>query len=183
MRAATGGTAVNDVETLIAERQITRQLTNYCRALDRCDTELGYAVFHADAKADYGEIYQGLGRGFIDWVMQAHTHVDHHLHRISNVLIEVDGDRAGSETYVEAVFRLSGDAVFHEMRTAGRYLDRWEKRSGNWAISERIYVHTTDSIRLLDSAPRPITGTRDAHDPSYSVLSSPAVDVAPSAIS
>jgi hypothetical protein len=160
------------LELLMAERDIHRQLLNYCRSMDRCDAALGYAVFHPDAVLDYGdEIYRGNGNGFIDWAMEAHTHLEHHQHRLSNVLITVDGEDAGSESYVEAVFRLTVNGVAHEMRSLGRYVDRWQKRDGRWAISQRAYLHTTDTFRALENEPRPITGTRAADDPSYAVLS------------
>jgi hypothetical protein len=162
---------MNDLELLLAERAITRQLTNYCRAMDRCDAELGLSVFHADASLDYGDSYRGDAAGFIDWAMRTHSHMDQHLHRLSNVLIDVQGERAGSESYFEAIFRMSHDGVIREMRGAGRYLDRWELRDGRWAISNRLMLHTVDSVRVLENEPRPITGTRDRLDPSYSVLS------------
>lgn len=161
---------MSDLETLLAEREIDRQLVAYCRAMDRCDAELGLSVFHTDAVLDYGDIYRGDAGGFIDFTITSHARLDAHLHRISNVTISVDGDRAGSETYVDAVFRMSHDGAALEMRTAGRYIDRWEKRAERWAISRREYLHSTDNVRPLDVSPRPITGTRDRADPSYAAL-------------
>jgi hypothetical protein len=163
---------MDPIERLLAEREINRQLLNYCRAMDRCDAELGYQVFHADAELDYGEIYRGRREGFVDWAMVAHAQMEHHLHRISNVYIEVDGPKAGSESYVEAVFRMaSADGPTLEMRAVGRYVDRWEERDGVWAIASRAYLHTTDSLRPLENEPRPVSGSRDPSDLSYEVLS------------
>jgi len=161
----------DELELLLAEREITRRLTEYCRAMDRCDYELGKSVFHPGTYVDYGESYRGSADGFVDWGLGAHRYLDHHLHRISNITIEVAGDEAGSETYVEAVFRMTRDGKPMEMRSAGRYVDRWRRIDGRWAISARTYLHTTDSLRALDDAPKPITGTRYDHDdPSYAAL-------------
>ena len=43
------------------ERDIVRQLHNYCRAVDRCDMALGLGVYHDDATVDYGAMFQGTG--------------------------------------------------------------------------------------------------------------------------
>ena len=50
------------LETLVAKDEITEALAAYCRAVDRLDMELGRSVFHDDAIADYGVMYQGTGR-------------------------------------------------------------------------------------------------------------------------
>jgi SnoaL-like domain len=81
---------------LLDEREITQQLTNYCRAMDRCDRELGVAVFHPQAEADFGAMYRGTGEGFVDFALARHRHLDAHVHRISTISICVNGDTAGS---------------------------------------------------------------------------------------
>ncbi len=166
------GEIMSDLETLLAEREINQQLLAYCRAMDRCDAELGLSVFHADAVLDYGDIYRGDAQGFIDFTMTAHAHLDAHLHRISNITFSVNSDRAGSETYVDAVLVMTSDGALLELRTAGRYVDEWQKRAGRWAISRRQYLHVTNGVRPLEPGSMPITGSRDRSDPSYVALGS-----------
>jgi hypothetical protein len=44
----------------------------------------------------------GTGAQFLDYVWAQHERVLGHTHAVSNVLIEVNGERAASETYVVA---------------------------------------------------------------------------------
>ena len=90
----------------IADRMaISDVIHRYCRAMDRIDVELGHSVWHADGKADYGAIYRGGGRGFVDWMCGVHRSMLALSHRVTNLLITLDGDRAGSESCVIATLR------------------------------------------------------------------------------
>jgi len=40
----------------------------YCRSVDRLDVPLGHSIWHDDGIADYGAVYQGNGRGVIDFI-------------------------------------------------------------------------------------------------------------------
>ena len=95
------------VEVLTAKQAITEVLYHYCRGLDRMDRAMALSVWHPDGTADYGEIYQGTGHGFVEWVWHAHAAMAAHSHQITNVLIDVypNGDRAVSEAYVTAAVR------------------------------------------------------------------------------
>ncbi len=155
---------------LIDEREIVRQLHNYCRAADRCDLPLGLAVFHADAKVDYGAMFQGSAHDAIRYIIGSHAYLRNHLHRISNIMVEVEGNRAGSETYVDARFRLTQEGAEIEMFTRGRYIDRWEKRDGRWAIAQRTYLHEMDGRRPAGEEAYAVAGIRDESDPSYAAL-------------
>jgi hypothetical protein len=153
---------------LLAKQDITEAIHNYCRAMDRIDDDLGRSVFHADAVADYGEMFQGTGHAFIEFVHAAHSGMLVHTHQVSNISVRVDGDRAGSETYVTATLRMkTGDGTLAETRSLGRYIDQWERRDGRWAISHRQYVHEMDDTRLVAKASYATGGRRNRTDPSY----------------
>lgn len=137
----------DQLNQLLDEREIARRLVDYCHAMDQCDVELGYSVFHPEAVADHGEIYQGTGRGFVDMVAATRKDSERYLHRISNIAIDVDGDEATSESYVDAIVWLTQDDTPFEMNVRGRYLDRWQRWEGRWVISARRYVQDTDSLR------------------------------------
>jgi hypothetical protein len=157
---------------LLDEQAIYKQLHNYCRSMDRCDVALGKAVFHPDAEVDYGTMFQGSGHGFVDATIDAHLHggLRNHMHRISNISIEVEGDRAGSEAYADARFRLENDGKLIELYTRGRYIDRWEKRDGRWAISRRDYVHEMDGQFEPGGERFAYAAKRDPSDISYAAL-------------
>lgn len=148
------------VAVLLAKQEITEQLYRYCRALDRFDKELALRVWHEGGTADYGaDIFQGTGEGFVEWVWVIHEQgFTIHSHQITNVLIEVDGDTAVSEAYLTVALRpRRGDDYFDR----GRYLDRWERRDGRWAIVARRFVSD------FSGAPGP---SRDRTDPSWELF-------------
>jgi hypothetical protein len=150
---------------------ITDQIYRYCRAMDRIDHELGYAVWHHDGTADYGpDIFVGSGRDFVDHVCAQHAQTLAHSHQMSNIIIEVDGDKAASECAVTATLRIErGGKLFH-IQVWSRYVDRWSKRDGRWAIDHRIAINDFDEIREITPL-RPISrGSRDRSDPSYALL-------------
>ncbi len=163
------------LEMLIAKDEITETLAAYCRAVDRLDMELGRSVFHEDAVADYGAMYQGTGYGFMEFVRAAHLTMQTTGHHVGGVTIRVDGDGAGSECYVIARLRMaSPDGTLTDIVSHGRYVDRWERRAdGVWRIAHRRYMHTMDERRTIEAVSFPTTGSRDADDPSYDVLRAP----------
>ena len=158
----------------IRDRQeITDQIYRYCRSMDRRDVELGYGVFHDDAVTDYGEgFYSGSGRGFIDWVTELHGSFLSHSHQMTNILIEFDGDRAVSETYaIVALRRMDGDQLM-QITSSCRYLDKWSRRRGRWAIDSRTIILDLDELRPVAPLGPTSRGRRDKSDPSYALFAS-----------
>jgi SnoaL-like domain len=150
---------------------ITDLIYRYCRAMDRIDREQGYAIWHEGGTADYGaEVYQGDARGFIDFVCTAHGHLLRHSHQVTNIVLDIDGDRAGSESYYTTALRIMRGGTPHEMRVWGRYIDTWSKRSGRWGIDHRIAVRDFDDIRAVTPMSDDARSRRDRDDPSYTVL-------------
>lgn len=152
------------------ERAIEYLLKAYCRSMDRRDDELGRLVFFDDSTVDYGAMFQGSGHGFVAFSNRAHERFETHLHRISNTLVELSGDHAASETYVDAQFRLREDGALFDLYTRGRYLDRWERREGRWAITHRRYVNEMAGKRPITEVPFAVEGVRDQSDPSYALF-------------
>jgi hypothetical protein len=159
-----------ELRELLDKQQITELLYRYCRAVDRVDEALGHTIWHDDAEADYGRIYQGTGRGCIDFICASHRKAIVHSHQITNVLIELDGDRAHSEAYVTSAMRLEHEGQLQQITTRGRYLDRWSRRAGRWGIEKRVFVKDLDEIRPVTSAFVPPTFTLDRNDPSYALF-------------
>jgi hypothetical protein len=166
----------NAVQTLLDKQTITELIYRYCRAVDRIDPELGYTVFHADASVDYGDFYQGDGRGLIDRICAQHRSALCHSHQTSNITINVNGDKAGSETYVTMNLRSGGTGSgqgdqIRQISMWGRYLDEWSRRDGRWGIDRRIVVADFDEMR--PASPMGTlngVGRRDRTDPSYRIL-------------
>jgi len=151
---------------------ITKQIYLYCRSMDRMDVPLGCSVFHEDATADYGAaIFQGSGHGFIEWVAKGHGELfDYHSHQVTNVIINLDGDCATSESYVTATMRSTVDGRSKESTSRGRYVDCWSFRNGRWAIDARRYLHDFADEREVTNLSLPVEGRRDRSDISYGIL-------------
>jgi len=165
-------TAIDPAELrrLLDRQAITEQIYRYCRAVDRLDIPLGHSVFHENASADYGDsLYQGDGRGVIDFICAAHLLALSHSHQVSNSIIDLDGDRAGSETYFHSATRLMQDDKVMQIRVWGRYLDDWSRRDGQWRIDNRLTLFDFDEIREVTEMVRR-NANRDHTDPSYAVL-------------
>jgi SnoaL-like domain len=161
-----------DVLQDMADRQaITDLIYRYCRSVDRLDVLLGRSIWHEDAIADYGEaVYQGDGRGVIDHICAQHLRTLHHSHQVSNILIDLDGDRAGSESYVTATLRVRQGEQLKQMTVWGRYIDRWSRRNQRWGLDRRVSVRDFDEVRDVVAMGNHDIGRRDRSDPSYAVL-------------
>ncbi len=158
----------DDIADKLAIRDV---LSRYCRGLDRMDKAMAYSVFSEDAPAHYYDFYEGTGRGFIDWVWEAHAPMDRHSHQITNTLIDLDGDKASSEAYVTVVLWMREGSDMIETVVRGRYLDRWEKREGQWLIVHREHLMDTQSVNGVPVADAPNKeSTRDESDPSFQFI-------------
>ncbi len=160
-----------DILHALADRQaITDLIHRYCRAVDRLDRELGYTVWHEGGEADFGSLYRGTGRGWIDFTCEVHEKkVLAHSHQISNVLIELNGDHAASEAYLAAAVRMLDAGKLKQFMVWGRYVDRWSRRNGRWGIDKRVWIDDFSEVRDTVAAGAE-TGRRDRTDASYAVF-------------
>ena len=162
-----------DLQALADRQAISEKIYRYCRSVDRLDIPLGHTVFHEDSHADYGDIYQGRGRGVIDFICAQHLGALAHSHQVTNILIDLNGDRAGSEAYVTAHIRIKQGDQLMQIGVWSRYVDQWSKRNGEWAIDKRVTVYDFDEIRPVTDTGRGRRGTRDETDPSYQAVKTP----------
>lgn len=110
------------------------------RGIDRCDEALIASVFWPDATDDHG-IFEGTAKDFVPWVIPVLRGMERTQHSIGNVLVDVRGERAFSESYFTAYHRILEDGAERDMFAAGRYLDRHEKRAAEWRIAHRQTVY------------------------------------------
>ena len=161
------------LQSLVDRQSIAELIYRYCRAVDRLDVPLGHSVWHEEGYADYGsDFYQGPGRGVIDLICKQHLGTLHHSHQISNILIELDGDRAGSEAYCTMSMRIMQGPKLVQITVWSRYVDQWSRRNQCWGLDRRIVIRDFDEIRDVTETRRYDRGKRDSSDPSYAVLSS-----------
>lgn len=152
--------------------EIRECLLRYTRGVDRHDRALMLSAYHPDAVDEHG-VANGVAADFCDWAIGWHGEFQHqHQHIINNTVIELDGNTAHSETY----YTFFGDNREGPPTLAfGRYVDRLEKRSGEWRIAHRICVNQyAGAISPIETPPEYLammnsTGpnTRDRNDISY----------------
>jgi hypothetical protein len=178
-----------DLERAVRELQDRQQihdcLMRYSRGVDRLDRELLLSVYHEDAIDDHG-VFVGTPAEFADWAIAMHTRTHlSHQHCVLNYTCELDGDVAHTETYYIFVgMNREGPPL---AMSGGRYIDRFEKRDGRWAIAARVCVRdwapleeipeTLDQVALtvvksLDERTKELMRTgaqpaRDRSDASY----------------
>ncbi|MBW8814210.1 MAG: nuclear transport factor 2 family protein [Caulobacterales bacterium] len=161
------------VRALHDKQAIRECLANYCRAVDRLDRELLLSCYHEDAVDDHG-VFVGDREAFADWALALHARAQTATqHIITNHTCELDGDVAHAETYwMFASMNTQGAAL---TLGGGRYIDRFERRGGRWAIALRRVVGDWRGqpgeawlppavVEALNSGGRP---ARDRSDPSY----------------
>ncbi|MCB2076155.1 MAG: nuclear transport factor 2 family protein [Novosphingobium sp.] len=162
---------------VIADKLAIRDLLHcYCRGLDRMDRALALSAFHANAELDYGASFRGSAVQFMDWVWPNHERGTRHSHNITNCYVEIDGDRAASESYSYMIMRLDLPNGAMQLQSNGRYLDEWQRRDGRWGIVRRQSVHEFQDMRRIEgpaATKRDTLATRDTSDPSYAL--SPAL--------
>jgi hypothetical protein len=167
--------------TMLLEKQaITEVLYRYCRAMDRIDREATLKIWHPDGTCNYSStagVPDMLFRDYLTGSTKARQGFANHSHQITNILIELAGERAVSEAYFTASLQTEPqDGRVTEHLWRGRYLDRWSKRGGtgaigHWAIDHRQVVF--DSYTPHDFAADRLNGMplalsrRDTDDPSY----------------
>jgi hypothetical protein len=160
------------LQELAAKQAIQETLYRYCRGVDRMDRALTRACWHENGTADYQGMFEGTVEALLDWMWKLHDGMQGHSHQMTNLLIEVAGGRAVSETYVTVVLRSkAGRHPARDILTRGRYVDRWSERDGRWAIDHRLYLNDwMTHLPVTADATSPITGRRDAQDASYAAF-------------
>jgi len=147
-------------------------IARHARGCDRHDVDLISGAYWSDAVDEHGRT-TNRGDEYGEWVNAAHAATSRvHTHNVTTHTCEIDGDTAHAESYVVVVL-LGADG-----RTAqcisGRYLDRLERRGGEWRIALRrstVEVMFTADASVLGSSfftdQGYLVGTRDRTDVSY----------------
>ena len=159
-----------------ARRQITEVVHGYARANDRVDETLLRSCFWPESTHQHGS-FKGKSSDFATLALGIVSKLKGCSHLITNVSIEVAGNKAVSECYFLAHHRRvkktgDGDEDFF---IKGRYLDRFEQRNGQWKIIQRRGL--SDFARVfdpanssLDAAPPEQLSLHSTDDPLYALL-------------
>jgi hypothetical protein len=161
------------VADLLDRDEIRRLQERYFRGTDRHDLELMKDCFWPEAEAEYG-LWRGLAielPAFSSPMLKS-LYVNT-THLMAQCQADITGDIASSETYCMACHHLAdqGSQATVDIMWC-RYIDRLEKREGEWRIAHRLFV--VDQIQRLIAPDRgPLDFSIYAHgyqgrdDPSY----------------
>lgn len=153
----------------------------YTRGADRHDKELVRSAFWPEATISFGTPVS-LDE-YVDSEERALAGYAAHQHHITGQTVDIDGDTAHVESYLvyflvprDRSADVAGPASLGRALTSektrlgsGRYLERWERRNGEWRILVREYV---EDLALLGDTVDLCTdgrclGSWDRTDPSY----------------
>ena len=153
------------LQELLDKQALYELVCRVSRATDRADIELMRSLYHPDAIDDHGP-FVGTIDEFIearrDTLFNPEKRPNPVQHAITNALFEIHGDIAYGECYAEARRVDDGELWIEGI---ARYIDRFERRDGEWRIARRRIVleyagkgyDTSDFTRSY----------RDRRDPSY----------------
>lgn len=166
------------IQQLLDKQAIAEVLYRRARAGDRSDAELAHGCYHPGATERHGE-FDGLATEFIDVVSftrpKPGSPIKGMMHMITNILCEFsDADHAFVESYHVAWCQMTDGT---DAEIGGRYLDRFERRDGRWAITHRDVIFDwsrmePETAKFWERHPaKPfLFGKRGADDPLYAYV-------------
>lgn len=161
-----------DVQHLKDRQAISDCVARHARGCDRHDLDLIASAYWDDAIDEHGVVIN-TGAQYGTWANQTHAATTEvHTHNVTTHTCEVDGDSAHAESYVIVVL-LSSDGRTAQF-ISGRYVDRLERRNGEWRIALRrstVEVMFGADASVLQSSffkeQGYLKGTRGRDDLSY----------------
>jgi hypothetical protein len=131
----------------LSDLQCIRDATlRYTHGLDRLDPDMMRSAYWPEATDQHGPAFSGRAWDYVDVAMASHGRWQPSLHTLMNQIIELedDGTHARGESYCIAyLFDTERPVLFQWF---GRYLDRFEKRDGEWRILGRVVVHEAGRV-------------------------------------
>lgn len=173
------------LHVMLDKDAIRDSIARFSHGIDRIDRDALERAFWRDGNDDHF-FYAGPVPDFIEWVAGVLEMMDQTFHMLGQSMISVTGDRAEAETYTFAYHRLGGERLgdggpaghFYDLALGARYVDKLEKRDGEWRILDRHTIY--DWFRVFEDSFDPVdgflgqgnvrTGKRVPDDPVYTRL-------------
>ena len=133
------------------QREIEELMIRYAWMVDQRKWELMDSVFAPGATIDYTSTggRKGPYRETLEWLDRALSPWPTNLHFITNLAVEISGDRARSRCYFLAPMeRARPDGSQEVITNAGYYLDALVQTPSGWRIAERVCQQTLMIGRL-----------------------------------
>lgn len=124
-------------------------LVRYATGIDRRDWGLFRTCFTADVHADYGDIGEWHSvDAIVEYMAASHEPMGHTLHRLTNLAVALDGDRATTRAYVDAILMAPDGGS--GLNAVGFYDDELVRTGGGWRIARRRF--TMVHFRAIEGA-------------------------------
>jgi hypothetical protein len=142
-----------ELEALLEREQIRDCIARLARGEDRRDANLISAAYWPDSTSDYG-VFSGNFDEYLAWVVPGSPAIPVTQHVLGQSVIDLKGATALIETHVTSYHRVNMGEEERDTVVGGRYLDRMEKRDGQWRIVQRtmLYDWFQDFGRSVDWA-------------------------------
>lgn len=140
-----------ELRGFLDRENIRNCIARLARGEDRRDAGLISASYWPDSASDYG-VFQGSFDEYLAWVVPGAPTITNTQHILGQSVIELKGDCALVETQVVGYHRINMGEEERDTVIGGRYLDRMEKRGGQWRIAHRtmLYDWYQDFGRSID---------------------------------
>jgi hypothetical protein len=126
------------LRALLDKQALYENMARYCRGMDRKEVDLMKSTYWPESTENHG-MFVGMSHDFCDWTMELQESLGHKAsHYVSNMLIDLDGDRAKRETAFIYI-RVRPDGGPSDV-LSGRYRDLCERRGGEWKVLSRTCV-------------------------------------------
>lgn len=122
--------------------EISNVLIRYATGIDSKDWDAFRSCFTDDVYADYGTTgcWEGVD-SITKWMAETHAPMPATNHMMSNIVVEVDGDRASATSYVHAVLVINAERT-QTVDAVGTYHDVLVRTGDGWRIRERRFIMT-----------------------------------------
>jgi hypothetical protein len=129
-----------ELQGLLEREKIRDVIARLARGEDRRDAEAITAAYWPDSRTDYG-VFEGSFDDYLAWVTPGANAFKNTQHVLGQSVIELAGETALVETHVNSYHRVDMGAGDRDTLIGGRYLDRMEKRDGEWRIARRTMLY------------------------------------------
>ena len=131
---------LEELSQLLDREKIRNCIAYLARGEDRRDATLISASCWPDSHSNYG-VFEGNFDEYLAWVVPGSEAIENTQHVLGQTVIELDGDSALAETQVISYHRVDMVEDERDICIGGRYLDRLEKRDGEWRIADRLMLY------------------------------------------
>ena len=133
-------TIQDELKALLERDKIRECIVRLARGEDRRNAELISASYWSDSTTDYG-VFVGSFDKYLAWVVPGSPAIPVTQHVLGQSTIDLKGDTALVETHVISYHRVNMGKEERDTVIGGRYLDRLDKRAGEWRIAQRTMLY------------------------------------------